>query len=79
MEIGDSYVIFAYQGTFEFRNSPELAIDNCGNSGSLRDPGAQRALEQVRTVLRYSRTVAEPTAGALDRRGLVRERLTPIP
>jgi hypothetical protein len=64
MEVGVSYVIFASEGTFEFRASPEFAIDNCGNSGSLREPKAQASLEQVRRLTNHSQAAAQPAAAA---------------
>lgn len=36
MESGTEYLIFAYQGAFEGINGPRLAVDNCGNSGTLK-------------------------------------------
>jgi hypothetical protein len=32
MEVGDSYLVFAYQGVFEGISRRQWAIDNCGNS-----------------------------------------------
>jgi hypothetical protein len=64
METGASYVIFAYEGAFEFRTSPEFAVDNCGNSGSLAEPRAQDVLAQVRRLTHAPRTAAQPAAPA---------------
>lgn len=60
MEVGVSYLIFAYEGVFEFRTSPEFAVDNCGNSGSLREPKAQAALKQVRRLIHHPQAGTQP-------------------
>jgi hypothetical protein len=35
MKVGWKYLLFAYEGAFEGVNGLRLAIDNCGNSGTL--------------------------------------------
>jgi hypothetical protein len=48
MEFGTSYLIFAYKDSFERIEGKHLAIDNCGNSGTLKQ--SKKALVTVRKL-----------------------------
>jgi len=46
MDVGTTYLIFAYRGVFENRATPEWAVDNCGSSTAVQ--GNQELLAEVR-------------------------------
>lgn len=46
MDVGTTYLVFAYRGVFENRATLEWAIDNCGNSTAVQ--GKQDLLAEVR-------------------------------
>ena len=48
MKVGVSYLIFTYEGNFEGIEGRRLAIDNCGNSGTLKE--AEKALSTARKL-----------------------------
>ena len=48
MEVGVSYLIFASEDIFEGIERPRLAIDNCGNSGTLKE--TKKALSTARKL-----------------------------
>ena len=50
MQIGVSYLLFAYDGIFEGVNESRLAIDSCGNSGTLKQSYSK--LKMVRELAR---------------------------
>jgi hypothetical protein len=57
MAVGTSYLIFAYKAVFEGVESQNLAIDNCGNSGTLKQ--SKEALMIVRKL--RPNTAPEPS------------------
>ncbi|MBI5687598.1 MAG: hypothetical protein HZC54_21210 [Verrucomicrobia bacterium] len=44
MDVGVAYLVFAYSGVFEGVNGSRLAIDCCGNSGTLKEAGKALAI-----------------------------------
>jgi hypothetical protein len=50
MQIGVSYLLFAYDGVFEGVKESHLAIDSCGNSGTLKQ--SESKLKMVRELSR---------------------------
>jgi hypothetical protein len=48
MKIDASYLIFAYKGVFEGIQGPRLAINNVGNSGTVKE--SEKALNAVRKL-----------------------------
>jgi hypothetical protein len=62
MEVGTSYLIFAYESTFEGIEGPRLAIDYCGNSGTLKQ--SKKVLTIVRKLSKRPNTALEPTPTA---------------
>ena len=63
MQVGVSYLLFAYEGVFEGVQGSHLAIDASGNSGTLKQ--SKRALAIVRKLRTRPNTALEPTAAAL--------------
>jgi hypothetical protein len=57
MKVGARYVLFAYEGVFEGVRGPRLAVDNCGNSGTLKEAG------KVLATTRNLKTNKGPTKG----------------
>lgn len=54
MEVGTLYLVFAYEGSFEGATGLHLAINNCGNSGTLEQ--SKNALAMVRKLEASSNT-----------------------
>lgn len=52
MQIGVSYLLFAYDGVFEGAKESHLAIDSCGNSGTLKQSQSESKLKMVRDLAR---------------------------
>ena len=55
MRFGVRYILVAYEGVFEGVRGPRLAIDSCGNSGTLKQAG--RVLATTRNL---KQTKAQP-------------------
>lgn len=48
MKVGIRYLIFAHENSFEGFDGPRLAINNCGNSGTVAN--SKKALVKVRAL-----------------------------
>ncbi len=48
LEVGGTYLLFAYEGAFEGLQGLRLAINNCGNSGTLSQ--TRNELKMVREL-----------------------------
>ena len=66
MDIGTTYLIFAYRGVFENRASPEWAVDNCGNSTAVH--ANQQLLADVRHLAAVAAQPVVPADASQPRR-----------
>src|SRR5882762_9783515 len=54
MRVGRRYLLFAYEGAFEGVEGLRLAINNCGNSGTLRQVRKQLTIVRELKKARHS-------------------------
>jgi hypothetical protein len=65
MQIGVSYLVFAREGVFEGIKGARLAIDSCGNSGTLEQ--SRQEVEAVRKLMTHHNAALQPRAMVASR------------